>query len=225
MASEVLLSSGSHHLIALNQTEETKSLVAAFQPAHDELQTAAAARAQAEAAMGQPRVVLRFAENALEKVIREVALQAHVVDNNTSKGPAFTALFPDGLNAEVRPLGAAQVVAATALRERLASQPAAAQVKAALADKLDKALAQFKSSFEARQAGEAKLSQARAAELGARERLVKAYDANMGAIRQLFPRERDQQDLYFDDLGGARSTADEKPDAPTPAPAASPTGA
>jgi len=37
------------------------------------------------------------------------------------------------------------------------------------------------------------LSQARAAEFGARERFVKAYDSNLGAIRRLFPRDRDQQ--------------------------------
>ncbi len=39
-ASDVLLSSGSNHVTALAQTEETKPLIGAFQPALDELQTA-----------------------------------------------------------------------------------------------------------------------------------------------------------------------------------------
>ena len=45
--------------------------------------------------MGAPRVNLRFIERDLEKVIREIALQAHTVDDNATTGPAFRALFPD----------------------------------------------------------------------------------------------------------------------------------
>jgi hypothetical protein len=41
-------------------------------------------------------------------------------------------------------------------------------------EKLDQALAQFKATLEARPIAEAKLSQARAVESGARERFVKA---------------------------------------------------
>jgi hypothetical protein len=32
---------------------------------------------------------------------------------------------------------------------------------------------------------------------GARKRFVPAYDSNIGAIRQMFPRDRAQQDLHF----------------------------
>jgi hypothetical protein len=45
---------------------------------------------------------------------------------------------------------------------------------------------------------------------GARERFVKAYDSNMGAIRQLFPRDRGQQDLYFDEAPTRRSSPEDK---------------
>jgi hypothetical protein len=204
-------------LTALNQTEETKPLISAFQPAHEDLQAAAAARGVAEKAMGAPRVVMRFTEKALERVIREIALSAHTVDNNATSGPAFKALFPNGLDAELSPLGAAQLVAAVNLRARLDSQPAAAKVKAQVMDKLDQALSVFKSAVDARQDAESKLTQARAAESGARERFVKAYDSNIGAIRQLFPRDRDQQDLYFDEAPTRRSSSDDKGgNAPTP---------
>ena len=227
MSSDKLLMSGANHLTALNQTEATKSLIGAFQPAYDELQTAVAARAQAEGAMGAPRVNLRFIEKDLEKVIREIALQAHTVDDNATTGPAFKALFPDGLDAEVRPLGVSQIAATTALRERLATQPAVVKVKAQAMEKLDQALARFKATLEGRQSAEGKLSQARAVESGARERFVKAYDSNIGAIRQLFPRDREQQDLYFDDLSTGRSSAEEKGEGTTssPAPAGSGPGA
>jgi hypothetical protein len=212
-ASDTMLSSGANHIIALDQTPETKHLIAAIQPTHEKLKTATEIRLQAENAIGAPRVVIRFTEKRLEKVIREIALLAHAEDDNAITGPAFKALFPNGLEPELTPQGASQIAATASLRERLDSQPAAAKIKAQVMDKLDQALATFKASFEARQAAEAKLSQARAAEMGARESFVKAYDSNIGAIRQIFPRDRAQQDLYFDEAPG-RATPAEPPPAP-----------
>jgi len=48
-------------------------------------------------------VSVRFAENAVERAIRQVALLAHGADNNTTTGPAFKAVFPDGLDAGFAP--------------------------------------------------------------------------------------------------------------------------
>jgi hypothetical protein len=215
-----MLDLGRYHLAALAQSEGTKALASAFEPIHSGLQTAAEARVQAEKAMTVLRVGVRFAEDGLERAIRQVALLAHTVDNNATTGPAYKALFPDGLDAEVRPIGASQVDVAVALRARMDSQPAAAPVKAQATENLDKALAAFRSALAARTAGETQVSQARAAEMGARERFVSAYDANMGAIRQLFPRERAQQNLYFDELGSSRAPAeDDSTPPPSPAPA------
>ena len=115
---------------ALAQREGTKPLASAFQPVQDTLQTAATARVQAEKAMIVPRVGVRFAENAMEKVIRQVSLLAHAADSNATRGPAVKALFPNGVDAELRPIGASQVTASITLRERLDTQPAAAKVKA-----------------------------------------------------------------------------------------------
>lgn len=123
------------------------------------------------------RVAVRFSESALEQAIRQVALLAHGVDNNATSGPSFKALFPNGLDAELRPIGLSQVAAAVALRKRMDTQPAAAKVKAQVMDTFDKALSAFKPAIEGRQAGEAKVSQARATESGARERFVSAYDS------------------------------------------------
>jgi len=123
------------------------------------------------------RVDVSFAEDAVERAIRQVALLAHGADNNATSGSAFKALFPNGLDAELRPIGASQIAAAVALRERLNTQAAAAKVKAQVMDDFDKSLAAFKSAIDARQAGDAKVSQARATELGARERFVSAYDS------------------------------------------------
>jgi hypothetical protein len=212
-----MLDLGRYHLAALAQSEGTKPLAGAFQPAHDELQTAAQARVQAEKEMTAVRVAVRFAENALERAIRETALVAHTVDNNATSGPAFKALFPDGLDPELRPVGASQVDAAVALRTRLDTQPAAAKVKAQVMDEFDRALAGFRAALAARMSGEAKVSQARAVESGARERFVSAYDSNIGAIRQMFPRERGRQDLYFDEVVSSHpGTSESGGDTPSP---------
>jgi hypothetical protein len=46
------------------------------------------------------------------EVALEVALLAHGEDNSATGGPAFKALFPNGLDAELRPIGPSQVAAA-----------------------------------------------------------------------------------------------------------------
>ena len=118
---------------------------------------------------------------------------------------------------EVSPRGVAQIAAAVPLRGRLDSQPAAAKVKEQLLAKFDQTLTNFKTAVDARQDLETRLGQARAAELGARERFVKAYDSDMGAIRQLFPRDRGQQDMYFDEAPARRASSEDKGEGtPTP---------
>jgi hypothetical protein len=214
MASSVLLDLGRYHLAALSQREEAKPLIATFQAAHDALAAAKTARHQAEEAIVGPRVVARFAEADLERVIRQVALAAHVADNNADSGPAYKAVFPKGLDAELRPRGAAQVTASRALRSRLDSQPAAAPVKASTLADLDRTIAALAQALEARATAERTLSLARATEDGARERFVSAYDSNAGAIRQMFPRSRATQDLHFDEFR-ARPAADDDEEQPT----------
>jgi hypothetical protein len=87
----------------------------------------------------------------------QVKLLAHASDNNTTSGPAFKALFPNGLDPEVRPLGVAQVAAATTLREGLDTQPAAAKVKEQAVAGFDKALSALSAAIDAREAAETAL--------------------------------------------------------------------
>jgi hypothetical protein len=209
MASTVLLGLGRFHLAALAQSAETKGLATAFQPTQDALASATAARERAEVDLAAPRVAARFSEFALERAIREIALLAHGADNNTGSGPTFRALFPEGLDAELRPRGAAQLAAANRLRARLNGQPAAVGVRGQVATTFDSALAALGAALEARQTAERALGIARANEDGARETFVAAYDSNAGAIRQLFPRQRAHQDLHFDDFRERRVTTDD----------------
>lgn len=200
MASRPLLKAGKYHLAAVARTQETQGLAAAFKPAHDALDAARTVREKAEDALAEPRTLARFAEMGLELIVRDIAAKAHDLDRKVGGELVFKAIFPNGLDAEVRPRGAGQMTAATTLRGRLDSQPAAAPVKALLLKDLDAALAALGASLEKRRMAEQALGLARAAEDGARETFVSSYDSNVGAIRQMFPRNRARQDLYFDTI-------------------------
>ncbi|MBI5478700.1 MAG: hypothetical protein HY906_07595 [Deltaproteobacteria bacterium] len=128
-------------------------------------------------------------------------------------------MFPDGLEPEVRPRGAAQVKAARGVRDRLAHQPAAATLREEFAPKLDAAIADLTAKLDARKAAGEVLGLARARENGAQETWVSAYDSNAGAMRTLFPRQRARQDLYFDQFRARPPEPDEEgPVTPPPAP-------
>jgi len=206
MASGSLLSLGHFHLAAVGQDEATKELASDFKPAVDGLAAAKTTRELAEQGLIGPRVAARFAEYALESVLREIASLAKIADNKAGGDMVFKSIFPDGLDAEVRPRGATQLAASSALRGRLDSQPAAAAVKAQVLKDLDAALAAVSKALAARDAAEQALANARAVENGARETFVSAYDSNAGAIRRLFPRNRVRQDLHFDQFRAAAAT-------------------
>jgi hypothetical protein len=204
MASETLLALGRYHLAALARAEQTQRLADGFRPAQDQLKAAAMTRAQAEEDMTDVRVGARFAEDAVETAIRLMGLQAHSVDQNNATGPAYKALFPEGMDTVLRPIGASQVEAALTLRGRLDTQPSAAKVKAQIMDDFDKALAGLRAALAKRADGEEKVRLTRAAEMGARESFASAYDSNIGALRQMFPRNQSRQNLYFDESGTTR---------------------
>jgi hypothetical protein len=196
--SQLLLDLGNFHLAALDQSETTKALGNTFRPTVEALAAAKMAREQAEQGLIKPRVAARFAEYALECVLREIASLAHNTDNKAGGDLVFKAIFPNGLDAEVRPRGAAQLTVSTALRDRLDSQPAAATVKAQAMNEFDAALGGLDAAIGTKREAERVLVTARAAEDGARARFVSGYDSNAGAIRQMFPRNRARQDLHFD---------------------------
>lgn len=83
---------------------------------------------------------------------------------------------------------------------------------------LDTALAALGSALESRRMAEQALGIARAAEDGARETFVSSYDSNAGAIRQLFPRNRERQDMYFDRVRTGPSSSDDESNSPDPTP-------
>jgi len=213
VASGQLIVLGTSHLAALAQIAETAALAPPFKVHQDALVLAKRAREDAELALVSPRVAARFAEYALEEVIRGIAGRAHALDGNMVSGSVFNGVCPNGLEPEVSPRGVAQKESALRLQNRLDTQPAAAKLRPEFSDKLKAATADLAAKLDARKAAGEALGRTIAGDLGARESWVAAYDANAGSIRTLFPRNRRKQDLFFDDF---RTSADAADDEGTP---------
>jgi hypothetical protein len=167
-------------------------------------------------------VAVRFGEWSLEQLLRGVSLGCQAVDNVVRGGPAQRAVFPSGLDAELRPRGAAQLAAARAVLQRLRSQPAAAAVATEHGARLEAGIADFDARVAARKVAGETLGLARAHEDGAREQWVAAYDSNAGALRTRFPRQKARQDLYFD-VVRTRHAGDDGDEDPDPAAPVAPT--
>lgn len=213
IASERLELLGLGHLAALAHDPSLADLIATFQPAQDNLTASTNRRLIAERSMVPHRVAVRFVERECEAALRRLGLAAESLDGK-SGGPLFTEAFPDGMTAETRPRAAAQVVALQRVRDRLTTKSTLAPLRAEHVPALDAAIARMKATLEARAAAAASYASAFAAELAAREDWVRAYDANAGAIRQRFPRDRERQDLYFDRFRASGGARDEEPTDP-----------
>lgn len=174
------------------------------------MKAARVTREAAEDALIGPRVAVRFAEWALEEVIRRIAADAHAADGNLRRGPAFDRLFPDGVSPVITPRSVAQVVSATLLKVRL-DATAAGSPGRDRGESLSAAIAKLQGAIEARKGAGQAVAVARAVEDAAREDWLAHYSKDAGAVRVLFPTDRDRQDLYFDELDTSRSGGSDEP--------------
>ena len=199
LAAERLLPLGEFHLAALAETLELSDLGVTFLAVHTELDVAAALRVAAERALIAVRVAIRFAERGVERQLRATSAGAAALDGKQG-GAIQGVLFPDGLNAETRPRTAKQVEAARRVLNRLHTATLAEPLRASHEEALITRANALAAALETRKAAYATLGAAIAQELSSRDDFVRAYDANAGAIRQRFPKDRETQDLYFDTL-------------------------
>ena len=206
---------GVYHIAALLQNEATLALAEAFRLVLEALEAAWAATQLAEVALIPPRVAVSFSEANVQSVLRTLSLRAQVIDNNSARGPAKAALFPHGLNAAVSVRGTNLRERAQEVHARLMNQPAVESLRAELAPVLVQAIGDLETKLAAYREALNAYNAAVAAELGARERFVAAYDADAGVLRQMFPRDRARQDLYFDTIDTRRSSDSVPPPKPT----------
>jgi hypothetical protein len=212
LSTERVLGLGRFHLAALAESEETRGVRAAFEPAHLALETAYRARLEAEDELVTPRVRLRFAEKRAEEALRRLANAAADLDGKRG-GAIYNALFPSTLTAETSPRAAAQRDAVERVRQRLESQSTASALRDPHLTSLATAITSMTAALDARKTAAEAVGVARAREDAAHDDFSRAYDASAGELRRIFPRDRAQQDLYFDSAR-RRGGAEDEPEGP-----------
>lgn len=206
-----------HYLIAaLLLRPSTADLAPSIQATFDAFLASVAATTTATHAAIPTRVAVRFAERELEQVIRHLFLAAQVLDGGKPGGRAATGLFPTGLTPVVAPQGEEQSAVAKQLLDRLIAQADAASLRAVHEPALRGALDAMTTHLAARDAAIAAQEAAVVAQTAAREQLTREYDRVANTVRARFPKDRAQQDLFFDVLRVSRK--DEASDDGEPAP-------
>jgi hypothetical protein len=202
-------------LAALAQMEATADLAPALRATLDLLVSAIAATAAADEATVQPRVTLRFAERDAEQTIRMLANAARGLDNGKAGGRVLDALFPDGVNAVIAPRAEQQHAALGQLQRRLAGKDVAASLRSEHEPAIQRSLDALRRCIDARDAALVARDAAFQRELAARDEVLRAYDSVANAIRSRFPKDRPQQDMFFETLRTpSKSDAAQEPPAP-----------
>jgi hypothetical protein len=203
-------------IAALGQTAGTADLVGALRTALDALLAAVASTSAAADATIAPRVAVRFAERDLEQAIRHLFLAAQALDGGKARGRIASALFPSGLMAAITPKSAEQTAAATQLLSRLEAQADAEPLRAVHAPALHTAIDAMTHRLAERDTAIAAYETAVVRQAAARDQLVRAYDSTANSVRARFPKDRAQQDLFFDILRDGRKDAQSDAIDPTP---------
>jgi len=153
------------------------------------------------------RVEVKYVDSLADGAVRDIARRAEVADGGKG-GRIGTALFPGGATPIVKPVGSSEVKELRALEGRLEAcaslWPEALPKKAELS-----ALRQrYEAALEARAGAMAALADRRALRDAAKEDFVEVFAVVAARVQGEFPRNRALQDLFFDEVTRARSTAE-----------------
>jgi hypothetical protein len=184
--------------VGLDQSPETRPLIPVVVAANAKVQAAMTARQQAENALIGPRVTVRFADSAVDQLLRSTFRACEIADGG-SRGAVTIAFFPDGLSPVVAASGAGQVAVTQQflLRAKNVSIPAAATIREEWIPAVESALAGLTAALQARDSATAALAAAVATEDAAKQDHLICMDKIASEVRGLFPRDRKRVDLIF----------------------------
>lgn len=187
-----------------------ESLAATLAAATDPLIASQAAYRAAVLALLAPRVEVKLVDLKADAVVRSVKRAAE-----DAGAEVDAAVFPEGATPIVKPVGAAEVAGLRSLSGRIAATPTWADREAQRA-RVDGVHGEYSAALAARSTAMAVAADARAVRDEAKERFLDAYVAVASAIKELFPRDRIRQDVFFDDVrAGSRAQDDgDEPDEP-----------
>lgn len=174
-------------------------LATRMQAAGGSLAAAQAAYAAAVRAILPTRVVVRFRDRMSDRCVRRIHKLAQVADGKEG-GPIATTAFPKGHRVITRLQGESQVQAMITLEADLTAAeplwPDAADARAEVAQHRTAYKAAVDGRTNARKAARAQ----RALRDAEKQRFLATYEEIAALVKAQFPRDRDMQDLFFDDV-------------------------
>lgn len=171
------------------------------------------AYAAAVLALIVPRVNVRFADHSSDAAVRASMRSAETADG-VKGGKIASAVFPDGVTPIVRPVGATQVKEMRDLEGRIEAAmgiwPGAGPEKV----KIMNERIGYETALEQRRAALQAASDLRAKRDAAREDFLDVYAVAAARVKAEYPRNRQMQDLFFDEIdAGPDDSGDDEADA------------
>ena len=157
----------------------------------------------------EPRVEVKMVDLKADEVVRSVkraAEDAKVADR----------LFPNGVMPIVKPVGQTEVDELLKLEERISGATGWAE-KDAAQGRIAAVRAEYETALARRRAALSASGSARALRDSTKEEFINLYASAMGAVRELFPRDRATQDVFFDEVRSPSDDAVDEDEASPPA--------
>lgn len=179
-----------------------ESLAQSLEAATSALLTAQAEYRNAVLALIPLRFGVRLIDLKADNIVRSVKRAAEDAGKDVA-----AAIFPNGTTPIVRPVGSTQVDALRALEGRVA----AASRWATRNEHLDRLVAvrtEYEELLGRRREAMITAAAKRAERNAAKDDFLDVFAAIAGAIREVFPRDRKRQDLFFDSVSSRSNRSD-----------------
>ncbi len=185
---------GLHHLAALEFFDETTPLVEAFRGINDQLQQSLETRTAAERAHAPAQAQLPLVDIEMDAIVMALA---ETLKADASADALYKALFPDGLQRVVDPIGVLEANAVEKILGQLKEHPDAASLREPWAGALQECLGRYKSAITARQQATQELDKALGTEDAARATWFETVRKHCDTIETSFPDSPVTEAVFF----------------------------
>lgn len=160
---------------------------------------------EAELKLITARAEMRFADHAANRQVRALHHTVEIADG-MKKGKLAASILPEGITPVVRLVGATRVAELRTMEGRLEAAGATWAGAAGEKAKLTSARQRYDGAIAARRLAIEDVDDTRARRNAAKEQLLDAYAQVAAQVKATFPRNRQMQDLFFDQVIGRDAT-------------------
>jgi len=186
-------------------------LANALQKSTDHLMVLQAERVSVVKALISVRVHLKLADHRSDGVIRSVARAVEEADGGKN-GRIATLVYPQGTTTIIKLFGESQVAAMTTLEDRIKAAGSTWPAASGHATRVAQARAEYQDALQKRATAMRLATEKRVLRDVGKEEFLDTFDSVANSIRQLFPRDRARQDLFFDRISTRRRGSEDAAD-------------